>query len=162
MSIVIRRAVSDDWSAMKEIRLAALAEAPYAFGSTLDRELAFTEDTWRSRAADNLAFLGWQDQRLVGTATGFADPDVPPGSVRLVAMYVAPQARGTGCAHRLIDAVVDACVATGATQLVLDVTDVNAAAARCYRRYGFQQTGHRRPLGHSPQIAEIEMQLAIG
>lgn len=161
MRIEVRRAVSDDWTAMKEIRLRSLAEAPTAFGSTLEWEQAFTEETWRSRLETNLAFLALDGDRVVGTATGFDDPETNPGTVRLVAMFVEVAARGTGCAHRLIDAVSSAAATAGAQQLVLDVTDVNAVAARCYQRYGFRETGGRRPLPHSPEITEIEMVLDL-
>ena len=162
MHLTIRRATAQDWQQLRTIRLQSLREAPYAFGSTLQHELDFSEETWRQRAEGNLVFLARGQDQVLGTATGFRDPTTPAGSVRLVAMYVSPSARGTGCAFLLLDAVAAAARAEGAGQLVLDVTEVNPVAARCYSRYGFRPTGHTRPLPHTPQIAEIEMVLALG
>ena len=39
-AIQIRRAAHDDWRVVKRVRLAALQEAPYAFGSTYERDAA--------------------------------------------------------------------------------------------------------------------------
>lgn len=162
MHLIIRRATAEDWRPLRAIRLQSLGEAPYAFGSTLQRELDFSEDTWRQRAGDNLVFLACCEDAVVGTATGLPDPAAGPGSVRLVAMYVSPEARGTGCAFLLLDAVTEAARTEGARHLVLDVTDVNPVATRCYSRYGFRPTGATRPLLHTPQITEIEMVLTLG
>lgn len=76
-------------------------------------------------------------------------------------MYVEPGNRGNGCAHGLIDAVVHAAVAAGARCLRLDVTEPNVPAARCYRCYGFTETGRRQPLPHAPEVVEVEMVLDL-
>jgi GNAT superfamily N-acetyltransferase len=161
MHLTIRRATAEDWRPLRAIRLQSLGEAPYAFGSTLQRELDFSEDIWRQRAGDNLVFLACSGDEVEGTATGLRDAP-GSGSVRLVAMYVSPEARGTGCAFLLLDAVTEAARTEGARHLVLDVTDVNPVATRCYSRYGFRPTGATRPLAHTPQITEIEMMLTLG
>lgn len=157
----VRRAVADDWVELKRVRLAALAATPTAFGSTLEHEQEFSDDVWRSRAGSGVTFLAWSTDRVVGTASVYANPANPPDSPSLVAMYVEPSTRGTGCAQRLIDAVAEAATLAGARRLLLDVTEVNPMAMRCYRRYGFTETGRRQPLPHRPEIAEIEMVLRL-
>jgi len=55
----------------KEFRLLSLKVAPEAFGSTLERELAFTDETWHSRLANPQAvtFLALQGELVVSTLT---------------------------------------------------------------------------------------------
>ena len=161
LSVTVRRAGPADWSDLRDLRLQALRQEPLAFGSTLAREQGFSEAVWRERAVSNLTFLAHQGQRLVGTATGHAPPTGPADQVRLVAMYVDPPARGTGCAPRLIDAVARAAAEDGARRLLLQVTDVNRVAERCYRRYGFVETGQAMPLPHAHHVLEVEMGLDL-
>jgi len=146
--VVIRRADPDQWPTYRQVRLAALAEAPYAFGSTLDREQAIDEQRWRSRLAHAATFLAWRDGQPVGTATGKVDdPDdeyAVPGAWQLVGMWVQPRHRGVGVADQLVAAVADQASSEGATQLVLWVTEVNHRARDFYRRIGFRATGARQ------------------
>ena len=49
----IRQTRAADWKALRRLRLVALADAPGAFASTLEAELAFGDDVWRQRAGDD-------------------------------------------------------------------------------------------------------------
>lgn len=46
---VIVRACEEDWCRIKALRLAALQDAPDAFASTHEREVAQGEGWWRAR-----------------------------------------------------------------------------------------------------------------
>ena len=148
--VEITRLAPDQWSAYRQVRLAALAEAPYAFSSTLDRELGLGEHNWRQRIESSATFLAWVDGEPVGTATGLAnkagqDHDIA-GSWQLVAMWVNPQVRGTTLAGQLVEAVARHARSEGAPALTLWVTDVNARARAFYLRLGFRPTGVREPV----------------
>lgn len=141
--ISIRVLTADDWPMWRALRLAALEEAPHAFGSRLadwqgdgDRE-----DRWRSRLAipgahDVVACL---DDEPVGMASGV--PTDREGEVELISMWVAPPARGHGVAGALVEEVERWAVDTGAATCRLCVADGNDAAARLYLRCGFRYTG---------------------
>jgi ribosomal protein S18 acetylase RimI-like enzyme len=72
-------------------------------------------------------------------------------------MYVAPQARGQHWAHHLLDAIADVAVRRQDQRLVLEVNESNVRAGRCYRSYGFVETGRRRTMDRDPAITEIEL-----
>ncbi len=72
-------------------------------------------------------------------------------------MYVAPEARGLGCAVQLLEAVAAAARERGAHSLTLRVTAANEAAHRSYTRYGFRPTGRAWPMGRKPELTEVEL-----
>src|SRR5450755_382932 len=82
VTIEVRRLVAADWAALREARLTALADAPDAFGSTIDRELGFDEATWRGRL-DSTAHVGARrpgpQGGLIGLVAGFPEPGLPRG-----------------------------------------------------------------------------------
>ncbi len=151
----------EDWRVSRAIRLLALTEAPLAFASTLGRESAFADDVWQQRIATSAQFLAETDDgAVVGTATGFADPDTT-GTVLLVAMFVTPPARGQGIGERLVRAVVDQARIDGADRVLLHVVETNPGAERLYARCGFVRTGVTVPLPHRPDLLEHEMVLSL-
>src|ERR1700752_3191649 len=99
----IRGLTAQDWRQLRDARLAALAEAPYAFASTLAREEAFTDETWRERAGSGQTFAAWADGTITGLATGLPEESRP--GWHLVGMWVSPACRGQGVADRLVSAV---------------------------------------------------------
>jgi GNAT superfamily N-acetyltransferase len=161
--VVIRRLAPAQWQLYRKVRLAALADAPFAFGSTLDRELGFDDQVWRRRLQAKGTFLAWLGEEPAGTAAAVADdPDdefAVPGAWQLVGMWVEPRSRGSGVADQLVEAVADYARAQGATQLVLWVTEVNQRARAFYCRMGFRATGARQ-LVRPDELDHFEEQLA--
>jgi ribosomal protein S18 acetylase RimI-like enzyme len=152
----VRRIRADEAPALRAVRLRALADTPLAFGSTHAREAAYPAERWHQWARDGAAgqtqatFLAIADDadEPVGLAVAVIDDD-DPQSAHLFSMWVAPEARGTGAATALLEAVLDWTTAQGARTLRTQVTTGNEPAARLYACAGFRDTGRREPLGHS-------------
>jgi ribosomal protein S18 acetylase RimI-like enzyme len=146
--ITVRHVGEDDWREWRELRLAALAQDPAAFGSTLAdwSGAGDTEDRWRRRLASSpFSALLELDGAAVGMVGAFPEGD----AVELVSLWVAPAARGAGVGETAIGAVV---AFAGARDVVLSVRIANAPALRLYRRCGFLDDG---PSPDDP--AEIRM-----
>ncbi len=133
----------DDWALWRRLRLEALAEAPYAFGSTLadwqgdgDRE-----ERWRSRLAGSGArnLVAVLDGLPAGMASGV--PSDRSDCADLISMWVSPAARGRGVGDALIEAIGQWAVESGFRTLLLSVMAGNDAAIALYRRNGFLDTG---------------------
>jgi len=123
------------------MRLAALTEAPAAFGSTVADWTGpgDTESRWRNRLTDvPLNLLADLDGRPVGMASATAPEN---GEVELISMWVAPAARGRGVGASLVQAIVAWAGAQGATKLCLDVRQANRFAIDLYERIGFVDVG---------------------
>lgn len=151
--VEIREVGPEDWRIMRDVRLAALRDAPYAFGSTYEREAGFAEADWRGRAEGRNNFLAYLPE-LGGTPAGTEEE---PGAFELVSMWVRPEARGRAAGPALIEAVTGWARARGAPALHLWVTASNKPARRLYERSGFTPTGERQPLPSDPELAEIGM-----
>ena len=63
------------------------------------------------------------------------------GRAELISMYVHPDARATGVAGELVEAVAAWATDQGATELVLSVKRANERARRLYLRHGFEDHG---------------------
>jgi len=156
-SVIIRGLTAQDWRQLRDARLAALAEAPYAFASTVAAEEAFADETWRERAGSGRTFAAWADGAITGLATGFPE-ETGPGW-HLVGMWVAPEHRGEGVADKLVGEVCELARQSGAPSVTLWVTDVNDRARAFYRRLGFEPTGQRQEV--RPGEWEEELSLPV-
>lgn len=132
-----------DWKLWRELRLAALTEAGYAFGAQLadwqgdgDRE-----ERWRARLAipGSYNILAMLDGQAVGMASGV--PTDHDGVVELISMYVTPAGRGHGVGDHLVGAVEQWARRVGARTLRLAVVAGNTNAWALYQRNGFRDTG---------------------
>ena len=159
-SWVVRRLDPSDAALLRELRLRALAEEPTAFGSTYDREAAFDDELWVSRLQPqaNPHFVAATDDGVVvGLAAGIRSDD---GNAELVAMWVAPEARGSGAADALVEAVLAWARSASFPGLRLHVTEGNERAERLYERHGFRRTGAASTRERDGSI-EFELELSF-
>jgi GNAT superfamily N-acetyltransferase len=156
--VMVRAATPEDWQAMRDTRLAALREAPYAFGSTAEREAAFGEPEWRARTqVKGHGVMYFAEVAGLAEPAGIAGVYVEDGAADLVSMWVRPAARGQKVGQALIEAAVDWARSRGFATLYLWVTESNASARTLYDRCGFIATGERQPLPSDPALTEIKM-----
>lgn len=142
-TIEIRVLTPEHWTVWRGLRLAALADAPYAFASRLSdwQGDGDREERWRARLSipgsyNVVAVLGAEP---VGMASGV--PTTQDGTIELISMWVSPSARGRGVGDLLIRAVEQWAMQLGARRLRLAVTPGNERAIALYRRNGFEDTG---------------------
>ncbi len=143
--VEILRIGPDEWEAFRDLRLRALREAPYAFGSRYDDWVQATASRWRERLdAVPLNLVARLDGDLVGMASGVLDGE---DEVELISMWVDPAARGFGVAAALVGAVVEWATTAGRTTSLMVRSD-NARAIAAYARAGFVDLGI--PPGQDP------------
>jgi ribosomal protein S18 acetylase RimI-like enzyme len=139
--ISIRTLSERDWTEWREMRLAALAEAPSAFASTVAEWTGAgdIEERWRNRLRTvPLNLLAYLDGQPVGMAGATA-----PASdrVELISMWVTPAARGRGVGDALVDAVISWAREHDVARVALDVREANHSAVALYQRNAFIDVG---------------------
>nr|WP_042189983.1 GNAT family N-acetyltransferase [Kibdelosporangium sp. MJ126-NF4]CEL19020.1 GCN5-related N-acetyltransferase [Kibdelosporangium sp. MJ126-NF4]CTQ95178.1 GCN5-related N-acetyltransferase [Kibdelosporangium sp. MJ126-NF4] len=150
----VRQALPEDWAAFRDVRLAALADTPDAFGSTLREEAEHPEAEWRRKLTTSVVFLGSRDGKVQAIASAYPlDSD----EVELIRIWAHPDSRGTGLAAETVGAVLD--WAKGRT-VTLWVGVQNPSAERFYTKLGFRRTGRTGALPRDESIEEVEMLLA--
>ena len=160
--MTVRRLTPDDAPLLRSLRLRALSEDAEAFGSTYDREVAFTDDIWRARL-EPTANPHFVDEHEDGSIRGLVAGVRAEGEhdvAYLVAMWVDPDARGTGCADRLVQRVI-AWATDGSFRVVrLHVIEDNQRAERVYERNGFRRTGNSI-VRERDGVVELEMERCL-
>jgi GNAT superfamily N-acetyltransferase len=151
-----RRAAPGDESILRSLRIQALTDAPEAFGSTLERELARTTDDWRRWLSPGATFVLDVDGEPRGLVAAKRD-EHSPGIVHLMAMWVHPDARASGAGDALVAEVIAWARAEGADVIQLLVIDSNPRAQRFYERNGFRSTG-RTYLRERDHAIELQME----
>jgi RimJ/RimL family protein N-acetyltransferase len=140
---------------LRELRLAALRDAPGAFGATLAEDEARPAPDWEMLGGGpGAVFVGgdWE-----GMAAVFVEGEEP----RLWGMWVAPAARGRGLGRALVEAVIGWARDRAFARLRLGVTAAAPDALRLYERLGFARTGAARPLRPDSSLCEHELALEL-
>ncbi len=156
-------ATSEDWERVRDIRIRAIADAPFAFASRWDEEKDRPQSFWRARLgqADAATFLALSGNETVGVVTAFVAPE-DAARTELVSMWVASGARGQRVGRQLVAAVIDWALRHGAASVGLWVTEMNVPARRLYESCGFVYSRERQSLPSDPSLSEVEMRLVLG
>lgn len=157
--LTIRRAQLGDEPILREIRLQALSDAPVAFGSTYERELARTTADWQRWISPGVTFILEDAAVAQGMVAGVHDADNPT-VVHLMAMWVHPKIRGSGGADELVAAVIVWAQSEGAKSVQLQVIEGNDRARQFYERNGFRHTG-QEAIRQRDGMIEIQMERLV-
>jgi ribosomal protein S18 acetylase RimI-like enzyme len=163
--IIIQPITLQNLALFKAVRLRALQEAPYAFGSTYASESAFTDAQWAARldrwnGVRGVGFIAVDGETPCGIAGTIID-DKNPARANLVSMWTAPSHRHTGVGRLLVNQALEWTREHKVSALLLMVTSNNTGAIRFYEKLGFVRTGRTEPYPNDPAITEYEMSRPI-
>jgi GNAT superfamily N-acetyltransferase len=154
----IRPARPSDASLLRELRLRSLRDSPDSFGPTFEQAAAEPAEYW-NRWADGAegrfhVFIAFEREAPVGMVSGNVRE---AGIGGFGALWVAPEARGTGLGRRLAETVCARLEQLGCWRITLSVTDGNPAE-RLYESLGFVRTGERHALRAGSPLFEVTME----
>lgn len=159
---LVRAASIEDAALLRRIRLAALSDSPEAFLERYENVANLSDAEWRKLVSERTSAPGSatfiamvddaNDNTGLGMCAAFVESDI---RVALVAMWVAPSARGTTIAKSLLDCVRNFARDLGAKEIAAWVVEDNHQAAGFYRKNSFQHDGVRQP--YAPDPAKYEL-----
>jgi ribosomal protein S18 acetylase RimI-like enzyme len=154
--MVVRRLIAGEGERIRDLRLRALQDAPYAFSSSVERERDRTAEDWEELASGAAVFVAVENDEWLGMVGAYV-PDNSPEAVGIWGTWVDPQARGRGLGRLLMNAAIEWAQDHRATRIDLSVTDRANEARLLYERLGFRPTGEREPLASDRTRIEIFM-----
>ena len=140
----IRRIQMGEVELYKQIRLASLKDAPYAFETSYESAVQRSDATWRERAesgaqgSDGATFLAFSESRPVGIAAIIRSQG-QLDMAELMQVWIHPDFRGTGAAWDLMDAIFGWAKENNVRKITAGVTKVNPRAITFYSKYGFSR-----------------------
>jgi ribosomal protein S18 acetylase RimI-like enzyme len=158
--VKIRRVTAADGPLLRGIRLRALRTDPASFGSTYEREQAYTDARWNEWAAedavgdDDATFLALEGRDAVGIVVG-ARREEQRDVFDVFAMWVAPEARRRGIARALLAAVESWMISAGGRTATLSVTTAAEPARMLYESAGYEPAGWSQESRHTRGLTEV-------
>ncbi|MEP6651167.1 MAG: GNAT family N-acetyltransferase [Lapillicoccus sp.] len=155
--VTVRSLGEEDWPEYKAIRLAALRDSPDAFVASAQDEEGLEEDFWRLRMRRSARLVavraegdGDASGKPVGVVSVGQGKDEEGRVAEIFGLWVAPEARGTGVATKLVEASADRARRDGRTHVSYWVGTDNGRAVAFASGIGFRPTDFRRPMRVTP------------
>ena len=167
MEFSLRKLGAGEAGLHRELRLAALRDAPRSFSQRYRDAAASPDSYWEklTRAVTpprtQTMVLACRGDGGIGMAYGLDDAERPEVG-HVGGMWVAPSWRGKGVGRALLAEVVEWGNGQGRTLLELWAPAHEAGALGLYRGAGFEETGRRRPFPADGRLEIVEMSLAVG
>ncbi|MES2491282.1 MAG: GNAT family N-acetyltransferase [Pseudomonadota bacterium] len=159
LALSVRRAEAEDGALLRNMRIASLTDAPYAFGATLEdvlsqTESAFIDDAKRHSTSNSstsfFLFSGGAPAGMIGAFFERAETT----RAFICALWVEPTVRGTSAASLLVSAAIEWLTSQGAKDVFAWVANDNVRAVAFYRKAGFVTMGEVQPLPSDPSQLE--------
>jgi GNAT superfamily N-acetyltransferase len=141
--ILVRRLAENEFTLLRRLRLAALADTPTMFLQTFDEAASYSDEDWRTRArryaeaASGICFVAHRRMDAIGMAFGFVDAE-RNSVARVGGMWVTPKARRMGAGAKLLGAVRQWAAERRCEELRLHVFHAGRDAESFYRSQGFR------------------------
>lgn len=141
--MIIRQLTAADLAAYRALHRFGMKEAPNGFVDVEATDAARSDADVEAMLTRGDGWGAFDGERLVGKLT--IDALIYPSLAHtwwIHAVYVHPDARGTGASSKLIQAAIAHAQSRGASRIALWVNGRNGHARGLYERMGFRQTGH--------------------
>lgn len=138
----IRRAQTDDWQLLKDIRLEALQLEANKFGSTFEKESVYDEDKWKEFIGDGKSramFLLQYDENVIGL-TGIVQTKENPEELAMIASYIRNEHRGKGLSKMLYEARLNWAKEQKYKSIIISHRESNIASKKANQKFGFTFT----------------------
>lgn len=131
----------DQWTRLRDLRLAALAESPENLSGKLEEEQNFTEEQWR----EGFKKLTYLVASIDGVDVGMINVENLKGDFGatcwLGGLWLNPKYRGQGVARALFDYMDSVAKEKDWVVQGLGVMETNSNAITVFEKFGFVQMG---------------------
>jgi GNAT superfamily N-acetyltransferase len=140
--MIVRQLTAHDLQAYRALHRFGMEESPLGFVDVAATDAARPDTEVTAMLVRGDAWGAFDGERLIGKLTIDALPYPSLAHTFWVhAVYVHPDARGTGVSGKLLRAAIANAQSRGASRIALWVNDANAHAKALYARLGFRETG---------------------
>ena len=137
MNFQFQKAANSDALRLKQIRLAALKDAPYAYGAQYEVDKEKPISFWQQSIADTNWFFvatNKEDMGLIGVEAAGQDRG---SDCWIFGWWIAPSYRGQGVAALMLEKIDEFCLVNNWRKQGLGVWPENERAIAAYRKLGF-------------------------
>jgi len=152
--MLIRRTEKDDAQIIRDLRIAALSDAPYAFGTKLEDVLRepfekFISDAVRHSESDvSTSFIALSKNEPIGMIGAFFEQ--PSQRAFICSLWVKDTYRGGVVGSSLLRTAINWLAKRGAQECHAWVADLNSRAIKFYGTHNFLNSGIAQSLPSNP------------